>query len=117
MKRAEAARSLANSVADDLFATEAAIDEAMMKIAAFAHRLPLASREAGFSATRGQTVFESLAKAMTAQAKVRAAVVDVHNQLAALKEASPMRTQMIGGGSKDAPPDQFKPMGRLAVVG
>lgn len=112
MKRTETAQTLARSVAEDLFATEAAVDEAMMQIAAFTQRLPTASRAAGFAATRGQTVYESLVEAMAAQARVRRSIVDVHEQLADLKQSSAMRSVAIGGGSKD-PNEPARPTGAL----
>lgn len=116
MKRLETAETLARSVAQDLFATEAAIDEAMMQIAAFTQRLPTASRAAGFAATRGQTVYESLVEAMAAQARVRRAIGDVHGQLAQLKQGSAMRSVNIGGGTKD-PEQPIRPSGALAPGG
>lgn len=116
MKRLETAETLARSVAQDLFATEAAIDEAMMQIAAFTQRLPTASRAAGFAATRGQTVYESLVEAMAAQARVRRAIGDVHGQLAQLKQGSAMRSIDIGGGTKD-PEQPLRPSGALAPGG
>lgn len=112
MKRLETAETLARSVAEDLFATEAAIDEAMMQIAAFAQRLPTASRAAGFAATRGQTVYESLAEALAAQARVRRSIVEVHHQLADLKQTSALRSVYVGGGSKD-PTEPARPTGAL----
>lgn len=112
MKRLETAETLARSVAQDLFATEAAIDEAMMQIAAFTQRLPTASRAAGFAATRGQTVYESLVEALAAQARVRRAIGDVHGQLAELKQGSAMRSVAIGGGSKE-PAQPVRPTGAL----
>ena len=112
MKRFETAQTLARSVAEDLFATEAAVDEAMMQIAAFTQRLPTASRAAGFAATRGQTVYESLIEAMAAQARVRRSIVEVHEQLADLKQTSAMRSVAIGGGTKD-PERPPRPEGAL----
>lgn len=112
MKRYETARTLARSVAEDLFATEAAVDEAMMQIAAFTQRLPTASRAAGFAATRGQTVYEALVEAMAAQARVRRSIVDVHEQLADLKQTSALRSVAVGGGSKD-PTEPARPTGAL----
>ena len=117
MKRVIAAEILARSVADDLFATEAAIDAAMTQIAGLTCRLPAAHREAGFAATRGQSVYDSLVEALAAQTRARSAVVDVHNHLAALKQTSGMRTVAIGGGTKEGGPQEpVKPIGRLAVV-
>lgn len=101
MKRMETAETLARDVAQDLFATEAAVDEAMMQIAAFTQRLPTASRAAGFAATRGQSVYETLVEAMQAQTRVRRAIVEVHAQLADIKQTSVMRSVPIGGGTKD----------------
>lgn len=109
MKRADLVRRTATGVADSLFETEAAVDHAIMQIAALAHHLPAASRSAGFSATRGQTIHETVAEALVAQSKVRAAIVAVHHQLAALKDDSIMRSVAIGGGSKDTPPGQSPP--------
>lgn len=104
MKRADTARRTAEGVAESLFETESAIDHAIMQIAALAHQMPVASRAAGFSATRGQGVHEAIAEALVAQSRVRAAIVAVHHQLADLKSDSIMRSVSIGGGSKDTPP-------------
>ncbi len=112
MKRLETAETLARSVAQDLFATEAAIDEAMMQIAAFTQRLPTASRPAGCAAPRRPTVYESLVEAMAAQTRVRRSIVEVHQQLADLKQGSALRSVAVGGGSKD-PTQPPRPTGAL----
>lgn len=115
MKRRDAAETLVTSVAQDLFATEAAIDEAMMQIAALAMRLPTAGRAGGFAATCGQPVYDSIVEAMAGQARARSAMVDIHNHLAQLKDASPLRTVAIGGGTKPPLPENPPPVtGRLA---
>ena len=101
MKRTEAGKSLAQGVSHDLFAAEAAIDEAMMQLAGLAQRLPPASRAAGFAATRGQDVYEALGHAMAAKIQARAAMVMVHARLSDLKEHSHLRSVAIGGGTKD----------------
>ena len=51
MKRGIAAEALVRSVADDLFAAEAAIDAAMMRIALERHRDLLNQRAPGLSGT------------------------------------------------------------------
>lgn len=101
MKRIESSRQLAHGISHDLFAAEAAIDEAMMQIAGLAQRLPPASRAAGFATTRGQDVYEALGHAMAAQIQARAAMVTVHTRLSDLKESSHLRSVAIGGGTKD----------------
>lgn len=117
MRRHQVAHATAATVAAQLFETEAAIDLAMSQIAGFAQGLPAAGREAGFSATRGQGVYERLAEAMLAQSQVRARIVEVHSLLADLKQDSFMRSVAIGGGSKDTPPGgEIPPEGRLALV-
>ena len=113
MKRAEAGKSLAQGVSHDLFAAEAAIDEAMMQIAGLAQRLPPASRAAGFAATRGQDVYDALGHAMAAQIQARAAMVTVHARLSDLKEHSHLRSVAIGGGTKD-PEQPSQPTANLA---
>lgn len=117
LKRMDAARDTAQCIADRLFLTESAIDEAMSQIAGFAEKLPEAARAAGFSAVRGQAVYERLAEAMVAQSRVRAKIVDAHNLLSDLKADSFMRNVAIGGGTKDTPPGGQVPIGgRLEVV-
>lgn len=117
MKRADIARDTAQGVAEQLFQTEAAIDRAMAQIACFTQGLPTAGRDAGFSATRGQRVYESLAEALVAQSQARARIVEVHDLLSDLKQDSFMRTVAIGGGSKDTPPGGTVPKtGQLALV-
>lgn len=113
MKRRETHRDLAQSVADQLFATERAVDDAMCSIAGLTQSLPARAREAGFAATRGQVVYDRLVEAMAAQARARAAVVEVHNALADLKTESVFRSMPIGGGTKDEKPGTS---GHLAVV-
>lgn len=81
MKRIEIAHDTATSVAERLFQTEAAIDMALTEIAGFTQGLPAAGREAGFSATRGQRVYDRLAEAMVAQSQARAKIVEVHDLL------------------------------------
>jgi len=117
MKRTEVAHNTAQSVADTLFQTEAAIDAAMCQIAAFTQSLPSAGKSAGFSATRGQGVYERLADAMVCQSQARARIVEVHGMLAELKDDSFMRTVMIGGGTKDGEPNPVpRPNGLLSLV-
>lgn len=117
MKRHQLAEATASAVATGLFETEAAVDQAMARIAGFTQGLPAAGREAGFAATRGQGVYERLAEALVAQSQVRAKIVEVHALLADLKQDSFMRTVAIGGGSKDTPPGgEIPPEGRLALV-
>ncbi|MFT4955123.1 MAG: hypothetical protein ACI8U3_001505 [Brevundimonas sp.] len=119
MKRVEAGRQLAHGVSHDLFAAEAAIDEAMMQIAGLAQRLPPASRAAGFASTRGQDVYEALGHAMAAQIQARAAMVTVHTRLSDLKESSHLRSVAIGGGTKDPerPPSPTTALADQVIVG
>ena len=117
MKRIELARDTVTAVAETLFQTEDAVDRAISQIASFAHALPAAGKEVGFSATRGQAVYERLAEAMVAQSQARARIVEVHELLADLKADSFMRTVAIGGGSKDTPVGGTIPKGNhLAVL-
>lgn len=116
MKRSDIAHDTVAGVSHQLFETEAAIDLALTQIATFARDLPGAGRTAGFSATRGQRVYEQLAEAMVAQSHVRARIVEVHDMLAELKQDSFMRSVAVGGGSKDPPPGNTRPQGSLVVV-
>lgn len=116
MKRIDIARDTAQGVAQHLFLTETAIDEAMEQIAGFAQKLPSAARAAGFSAVRGQAVYDRLAEAMLAQSAARAKVVEAHSLLADLKDDSFMRSVAIGGGTKDTPPGIEAPKGRLELL-
>lgn len=116
MKRIDIARDTVQGVAENLFQTEAAIDQAMTSIAGFAQGLPSASHNLGFATTRGQQVYERLAEAMVAQSQARARIVEVHGLLADLKSDSIVRTVAIGGGTKDTPPNRALPNTRVAVL-
>lgn len=116
MKRSDIAHDTVAVISHQLFETEASIDQAIVQLAVFTQKLPIAGKAAGFSATRGQKVYEQLAEAMVAQSLARAKVVEVHNLLADLKEDSFMRSVAIGGGSKEPPSDATRPRGSLVVV-
>lgn len=109
MKRVEVATNLASA----LFDAESAIETALAKLGALSQALPEARTRSGLAATEGQAAFEALIASMSGQVQSRAAMVDLHKELARLKGQTSYRSVMVGGGEKSEGP--VKPP--LALVG
>lgn len=112
MKRVDVAKTLA----DQLFEAEAAIEDAYRKIGVLAQALPEARANSGMASTVGQMAFQAVMESMAGQVQSRSAMIQVHEELARLKAASPYRSVAIGGGQKSEEPVP-RPSGRLALVG
>jgi hypothetical protein len=92
MNRSEIGRS----VAERLYAAEAAIDLALAETAQFTARLPTARAEAYLSAVSGHRVFAAAAAGVSALTEARGHLVDAHNGLAALAKSLDLDTLAIG---------------------
>ena len=93
-------RIMANQVAETLFETEAAIDQALGKVAALAGLLPHARMESGISAVVGQSAFESIARSLTALTEARREIVDTHHRLVEMQHAVGLRNVAFGDSDK-----------------
>lgn len=105
-------RIVANGVAERLFTAEDAIDQALARVAELAAALPSARMEANVSAVVGQRAFERSAEAMASLAAARRGIVELHAELAEVRDRVGLRGVAFGGSDK---PEETKPKG-LAVV-
>jgi hypothetical protein len=96
-------RKSANTVAEHLFAAEAAIDEAIRCAAALAGALPAARLESGLSATVGQEAFSGAGRAIATLTDARAELVRTHGALATVRDGVGLRNIAFGGGDKEDP--------------
>lgn len=108
-------QSVGEALAIQLYAAEAAIDQALIASATLAAALPAARTEAWISAVTGQRAFETAAAAVSALAEARAQTVRTHHTLSALARTlgleplavgpidKPGDDPPIGGGGGDAP--------------
>lgn len=104
---------VAQRVATKLFATENAVDAAMVETAELMADLLKARKDLGVSAVVGDRASAKLAEAMTALSEARSAMVDAHNELNDVKLRIGVRTKMIG--VEDKPKEA--PQGHLREVG
>lgn len=91
---------VAQRVANKLFATENAVDAAILEATQLLTGMIEARQQIGFSATLGSEAAAKVGAALNALTEARAAVVDAHNQLAETKLRLGIRTRMIGTGPK-----------------
>ncbi|MFY8143696.1 MAG: hypothetical protein ACOVMT_07445 [Caulobacter sp.] len=102
---------VAQRVATKLFASENAVDAAMVETAELMADLLKARKDLGVSAVVGDRAAAKLAEAMTALSEARSAMVDAHNELNDVKLRIGVRTKMVG--FEDKPPET--PRGLHAV--
>jgi hypothetical protein len=104
---------VAQRVATKLFATENAVDAAMVETAELMADLLKARKDLGVSAVVGDRASAKLAEAMTALSEARSAMVDAHNELSNVKLRIGVRTKMIGveDKPKEAPQGQLREVG------
>jgi hypothetical protein len=93
----------AQGVANRLFATEVAIDKAMVEAAQLMNEMITARHDLRVGATVGGEAATDVASAMAALAQARAAVVKAHGELAEAKLRVGIRTKMIGEWTKPPP--------------
>jgi hypothetical protein len=93
--RKEAAQQLANR----LFETEGAIDEAITKMADLAGYMPVARNTAKLSAVVGQEVIVQAAQTLAALVEARGQIVETHHKLAITRDQIGLREMAVGGGN------------------
>lgn len=105
---------VAQRVATKLFASENAVDAAMVETAELMADLLKARKDLGISAVTGDRAASKLADAMAALSQARSAMVEAHNELSDVKLRIGVRTKMIGVEDK---PKEAPPAGHLREVG
>jgi hypothetical protein len=88
---------IAQRVANKLFATENAVDSAILSATQLMGGLMEARQEMGLNAVLGTEAVARCAQAIGALTEARRAVVDTHNQLNDVKLRLGIRTRMDGG--------------------
>jgi hypothetical protein len=96
-------RELAAEVAKDLWAAEAAIDEALSRTAALMGRLPKFRIEARISAVVGQGAFDRASETIAMLTSARRQIVETHHELHKSQLELRIPTSAIGPG--DTKPD------------
>lgn len=94
---------VAKRVAKKLFATEKAVDAAMLEAAELMTEAVMARRDLGLSAVVGDSAQAKLVEAITALGAARTAMVAMHNELNDVRLRMGLRTTM--GGLDDKLPD------------
>jgi len=87
---------IAQGVANKLFATEDAVDAAILEASKLMGALIEGRQDMRLSAVVGGESTARLAAALAALTEARQAVVDVHNELADVKLRIGIRTKLIG---------------------
>ncbi|HWW27006.1 MAG TPA: hypothetical protein VNZ85_14035 [Caulobacter sp.] len=87
---------VAQRVANKLFATESAVDAAMVETMEMMAELIQARKDLGLSATVANGASAKFAEAVQALAAARTAVVDAHAELDETRLRIGVRTRMIG---------------------
>lgn len=95
---------VAQGVANRLFATEVAIDKAMIEASQLMNDMLTARHDLRVGATVGSEAATKVAAAMAAMAEARAAVVSAHATLDEAKSRVGIRTKMVGEWPKPNPP-------------
>jgi len=90
---------VAQRVANKLFATEAAVDAAMVEVSEMIAELVQARKDIGLSAVVGHGASAKFAEAVAALAEARTAIIDAHAQLDETRLRVGIRTKM--GGVED----------------
>lgn len=93
---------VAQQVARKLFATEHALDAAMVEAAELMSEMLKARKELNLSAVVGDDASAKLVEALAALGQARSAVVSVHNELNDVKLRIGVRTKMLGFEDKPA---------------
>lgn len=94
---------VAQRVATKLFATENAVDAAMVEAAELMADLLRARKDLGLSAVVGDRASAKLVEALSAMGEARSAMVEMHNELNDVKLRIGVRTKMVGW--EDKPPE------------
>ena len=106
---------VAQGVANRLFATEVAIDKAMIEASQLMTDMLTARQDLRVGATVGGEAATKVAAAMAAMAEARAAVVAAHATLDEAKSRVGIRTKMIGEWPKPVGPTNVDEEGLRAI--
>jgi hypothetical protein len=101
---------IAQTVANKLFATEDAVDKAIVEASKLMGGLIEARQEMRLSAVVGDDVASKVAAALMALTEARKAVVEAHNELADVKLRVGIRTELLGVTDKSQGAAQSEPM-------
>lgn len=93
---------IARQVADQLFAAEAAIDQALAKTAALAGLMPSVRENARLSALIGQGAVERAIETLSALGEARRKIVETHKQLSITQKQMGLGPLNFGGGWKES---------------
>lgn len=103
-QRRDAAQQLANR----LFETERAIDEAIEKMADLTGYMPVARKNANLSAVVGQDVLSQAANTLTTLIEARGRIVETHDKLAVVRDQIGLREIALGS------PEHKPPMAQVS---
>lgn len=90
-------REVATKVAESLYATETAVDEALAQAAQFMGMMPLARQEARVSAIVGQDAIDHVMQALAALATARREMVAAHHALSEVQGQIGLGAVNFGG--------------------
>lgn len=90
--------AVANQLASDLHAAEAAIDEAIVKMGTLMAAMPQAQANAKLSAVSSDLAFAHLGAAVSAMMAGRTNIVALHHELASMKDKMGLRNIVVGTG-------------------
>jgi len=105
---------VAQRVATKLFATENAIDAAMVEAAELMADMLKARKDIGLSAVVGDRASAKLVEALAALSEARSAMVDMHGELNDVKLRIGVRTKMVG--IEDKPPETTRGLAEVRSV-
>ena len=88
---------IARQVADQLFAAEAAIHNALAQTATLAGLMPAIRADARLSALMGQGAIERAIEAISALGQARRSIVETHKQLSITQKQMGLGTVNFGG--------------------
>jgi hypothetical protein len=97
---------VARTVADHLFKTEEAIDQAIACAAGLAGYMPLARQQLQVSAAVGQPAMEQVVAAMAMLADARRMMVEAHQSLAETSRQARIPAHNFGGFVDKPPPSK-----------
>jgi len=96
-------RDAAQQLANRLFATERAIDEAISKMADLTGYMPTARKNAKLSAVVGQDAMDQAGQTLTALIEARGQIVETHHRLADTRDQIGLRTMAMGSDDNKPP--------------
>ncbi len=105
---------VATKVAENLFATEHAIDDALVATSAFLAAMIEGRRELQLSPVLGEVAQARVAEAITSLTEARRAIVATHSTLKRVQADVGVRHEAVGPDSPEDPVERELPKLRLA---